>query len=68
MTSYQFIDGEVFSVEANDPVQALRIINAFFDGEWDGDTVTDDDINAVRYVGTKTKLLGEAEPGKMYNY
>jgi hypothetical protein len=68
MPVYKFMTGEVYSVDANDSVQAERIIKAFFDGEWDEVIVTSDDINGVQYEHAGTMLLGEAEPGKMYNY
>lgn len=71
MTIYKFMTGEVYSVEANDSVQAERIIKAFFDGEWDEVVVTSDDINGVQYEHAGTMLLGESnvtDAGKMYNY
>jgi hypothetical protein len=59
MPEYRFITGEVYSVMANDAEHALGIINAFFDGDWDGSYVTDDDINAVNYVEADTMLLDD---------
>lgn len=68
MPVYNFMTGEVYSVEAKNAVQAQRIIDAFFQGEWDEVDVTSDDINGVQYEYSGTKLMGESEPGKMYNY
>ena len=71
MAIYKFMTGEVYSVEANDAVQAQRIIDAFFDGEWDEVDVTSSDINGVQYEYSGTKLMGESnvtDAGKMYNY
>jgi hypothetical protein len=68
MPEYQFISGERFSVMANDAEHAREILNAFFNGDWDNNYVTDDDINAVNYIGADTRYISEVEPGKMYNY
>lgn len=60
MPEYRFITGEVFSVMANDAEHAQRIINRFFDGQWDDDPdVEDEDIQAVNYVEASTILLDD---------
>lgn len=60
MPEYRFITGEVFSVMANDAEHARRIINRFFDGDWEGDPeVEDEDIEAINYVESTTVLLDD---------
>jgi hypothetical protein len=59
MAIYRFISGEIYSVEANDVVHAKRIMDAFLNGDWDGETVTDDDINRVEYDDADTRYLEE---------
>lgn len=60
MPEYRFITGEVFSVMANDAEHARRIINRFFEGEWDDDPeVEDEDIQAINYVESTTMLLDD---------
>ena len=59
MAIYKFISGEIYSVEANDIVHARRIMDAFFNGEWDEVDVTSDDINRVEYDDVDTRYLEE---------
>jgi hypothetical protein len=68
MPEYRFITGEVYSVMANDAAHAREVLNAFFNGDWDGSYVTDEDIEAVNYAGADTRYIDEVEAGKMYNY
>ena len=58
MPEYTFITGEKYSVMANDEAHARRIINAFFDGEWQDDPEVEvEDIDAVNYIEADTILL-----------